>query len=121
MMGWFGAQRRLPTSPAIGEPADSIQIDIGLAERWGMRVERWVSRAAQHHWHHSIDLGHGVVTKGSKPPDLLAAEAEIIFDRVDIGGCSVLDVGAWNGFFSFEANPSFTVRRKKRIRSMGAP
>ena len=61
------------------------------------------SRVAQYHWHHSIDLGDGVVTKGAKPPHVINAEADVIFDRLDLAGRSVLDVGAWNGFFSFEA------------------
>ena len=58
--------------------------------------------AAQHRWHHSIDLG-GVVTKGDKPASLLQMEADAIFGRVELSGRSVLDVGAWNGYFSFEA------------------
>jgi tRNA (mo5U34)-methyltransferase len=66
-------------------------------------VKDLASRVAQYHWHHSIDLGHGVVTKGAKPPHVINAEADVIFDRLDLAGRSVLDVGAWNGFFSFEA------------------
>jgi tRNA (mo5U34)-methyltransferase len=54
-------------------------------------------------WHHSIDLGGGVVTAGNKSLSNCAGEANLIFDRVDLSGRTVLDVGAWNGFFSFEA------------------
>ncbi|MGO9683193.1 MAG: class I SAM-dependent methyltransferase [Beijerinckiaceae bacterium] len=54
-------------------------------------------------WHHSIDLGGGVVTAGSKSLSNCADEAGLIFDRVDLTGRAVLDVGAWNGYFSFEA------------------
>jgi tRNA (mo5U34)-methyltransferase len=54
-------------------------------------------------WHHSIDLGGGVVTAGIKSLANCAGEASLIFDRVDLNGRTVLDVGAWNGFFSFEA------------------
>ena len=54
-------------------------------------------------WHHSIDLGGGVVTAGSKSLSNCAGEASLIFDRVDLSGRTVLDIGAWNGFFSFEA------------------
>jgi len=54
-------------------------------------------------WHHSIDLGGGVVTTGNKSLSNCAAEASLIFDRVDLSGRTVLDVGAWSGFFSFEA------------------
>jgi tRNA (mo5U34)-methyltransferase len=54
-------------------------------------------------WHHSIDLGGGVVTAGNKSLSNCAGEASLILDRVDLSGRTVLDVGAWNGFFSFEA------------------
>jgi tRNA (mo5U34)-methyltransferase len=59
--------------------------------------------AAKHYWWHSIDLGQGVVTQGEKSLEICAAEARAHFDRVDLTGRSVIDVGAWNGFFSFEA------------------
>jgi tRNA (mo5U34)-methyltransferase len=61
------------------------------------------SRVAALPWHHSIDLGGGVVTSGGKSAALCKDEAALIFDRVDLSGRSVLDIGAWNGFFSFEA------------------
>jgi tRNA (mo5U34)-methyltransferase len=61
------------------------------------------SRVAALPWHHSIDLGGGVVTAGNKSAALCNDEAALIFDRVDLSGRSVLDIGAWNGFFSFEA------------------
>jgi tRNA (mo5U34)-methyltransferase len=54
-------------------------------------------------WFHSIDLGDGVVTPGDKSASTCSSEASRIFDRIDLKGRSVLDVGAWNGFFSFEA------------------
>jgi tRNA (mo5U34)-methyltransferase len=60
-------------------------------------------RVAALPWHHSIDLGGGVVTRGNKSAALCNDEAALIFDRVDLRGRSVLDIGAWNGFFSFEA------------------
>jgi tRNA (mo5U34)-methyltransferase len=61
------------------------------------------SRVSGLPWHHSIDLGGGVVTPGGKSAALCNDEAALIFDRVDLSGRSVLDIGAWNGFFSFEA------------------
>ena len=61
------------------------------------------SRIAEYQWFHSIDLGGGVVTPGGKSLAICNAEASLIFDRVDLTGCSVLDIGAWSGVFSFEA------------------
>lgn len=53
-------------------------------------------------WWHSIDFGHGVSTPGHKTADRLAAEvAEMRLP--ELKGRTVLDVGAWDGFFSFEA------------------
>jgi len=60
-------------------------------------------RVAGYTWHHSMDLGDGVVTPGGKSPAICKTEADVIFDRLDLRGRTVLDVGAWNGFFSFEA------------------
>ncbi len=53
-------------------------------------------------WFHSIDLGGGVVTAGQKSPQILAREVEGL-DLPDLRGKSVLDIGAWDGYFSFEA------------------
>lgn len=54
-------------------------------------------------WFHSIDLGNGIVTPGKKPPDIHRIEYAAIFDPVDVSGRSVIDIGAWNGAYSFEA------------------
>jgi len=61
------------------------------------------SRVQAFYWHHSIDLGAGVVTAGGKSLELCEREAALIFDRIDLKGRTVLDIGAWNGFFSFAA------------------
>ena len=54
-------------------------------------------------WWHSIDLGHGVVTNGVHP----AAELHENYARFglpdDLSGQRVLDIGCWDGFYSFEA------------------
>jgi tRNA (mo5U34)-methyltransferase len=51
-------------------------------------------------WYHSIDLGHGIVTPGMYSPGRIF-ERFGIPDRLD--GLSALDIGAYDGFFSFEA------------------
>jgi tRNA (mo5U34)-methyltransferase len=51
-------------------------------------------------WFHSIDLGDGVVTPGIDPS---AARLDKIHLPANLSGMTVLDVGAWDGFFSFEA------------------
>ena len=54
-------------------------------------------------WFHSLDLGDGHVTPGIKAPDQLAAEVASLNLPARLTGKSVLDIGAWDGFFSFEA------------------
>lgn len=51
-------------------------------------------------WFHSIDLG-GFTTPGHKSAEQLADEFEELC-LPDLAGKSVLDIGAWDGYFSFE-------------------
>lgn len=53
-------------------------------------------------WYHSIDLGGGVVTRGANTNETLKRIADRVFAS-GVAGKSVLDIGAWDGFFSFEA------------------
>jgi tRNA (mo5U34)-methyltransferase len=48
-------------------------------------------------WFHSIDLGNGVRTKGLSNVQLPAAQFP------DFSGRTVLDIGAWDGYYSFLA------------------
>jgi tRNA (mo5U34)-methyltransferase len=52
-------------------------------------------------WFHSIDLGGGVVTPGRE--GATAAKLRRLRFPESLVGRTVLDVGAWDGFFSFEA------------------
>lgn len=54
--------------------------------------------AAVPYWYHAIDLGNGVTTPGWAP---INADAYRVPERFD--GENVLDVGAWDGYWSFEA------------------
>jgi tRNA (mo5U34)-methyltransferase len=54
------------------------------------------ARAAALPWFHSIDLGHGIVTAGDAEPPVTE-----FFPEFD--GKSVLDIGAWDGYYSFLA------------------
>ncbi len=53
-------------------------------------------------WFHSMKLADGLVSNGTKSQEQLARESEAIFKYMPAGK-SVIDVGAWDGFFSFEA------------------
>jgi tRNA (mo5U34)-methyltransferase len=50
-------------------------------------------------WYHSIDLGGGVVTPGVDRSTRRLPRLEI---PEDLSGMRVLDIGAWDGFYSFE-------------------
>lgn len=58
------------------------------------------TRVSRIRWHHSIDLGSGIVTPGQ---DNSPRKLERLKLPLSFAGKSVLDVGAWDGFFSFEA------------------
>ena len=51
-------------------------------------------------WYHTIDLGSGVITPGV---DNTIDRIAMIGLPQDLRGLSVLDIGAWDGAFSFEA------------------
>jgi tRNA (mo5U34)-methyltransferase len=52
------------------------------------------------YWWHSIDLGHGVVTPGGTGDTSELLQRLALPD--DLTGKTVLDIGAWDGFYSFE-------------------
>jgi tRNA (mo5U34)-methyltransferase len=54
-------------------------------------------------WWHSIELDGGVVTPGKVPLYYLKRVLGHLKFPESFAGLSVLDIGAWDGFFSFEA------------------
>jgi tRNA (mo5U34)-methyltransferase len=58
------------------------------------------ARVAAIRWYHTIDLGGGVVTRGVDDTPVRLARLNL---PASLAGRTVLDVGAWDGFFSFEA------------------
>jgi len=66
------------------------------------RDEKQAAVAGVKYWFHSIDFGDGVVSPGTKSREQLRGELEGL-TLPDLSGKSVLDVGAWDGYFSFEA------------------
>jgi tRNA (mo5U34)-methyltransferase len=53
-------------------------------------------------WFHSFAFPDGERVNGIKPLESLQEEADLIFPT-PLAGKSVLDIGAWDGFFSFQA------------------
>jgi len=54
------------------------------------------------HWFHSIDLGQGVVTPGDKTSETLEEELAKL-QLPDLSGKTILDIGAWDGYYSWTA------------------
>ena len=57
------------------------------------------SRVGAIRWYHTIDLGGGIVTPGVDDSPVRLARAQL---PESLRGLTVLDIGAWDGFFSFE-------------------
>jgi tRNA (mo5U34)-methyltransferase len=53
-------------------------------------------------WYHSIELPDGNVIRGLMPPEYLHHRMRLMPIPADLGGKRVLDIGAWDGWFSFE-------------------
>lgn len=73
-------------------PAAAAAVDRG----------RLAARVAVVDWFHSFDFGGGVVATGHKERRILELEAAAAIPA-DIAGKRCLDIGAWDGFFSFQA------------------
>jgi tRNA (mo5U34)-methyltransferase len=65
-----------------------------------MNREALRQRVAAHRWFHRIDLGDGLITPGI---DDSAGKLARLRLPASLAGLTVLDVGAWDGYFSFAA------------------
>lgn len=63
-------------------------------------IEKVKAEIADVNWYHRIDLGDGIVTPGVDDTPNRMAPLEL---PSDLSGKSVLDIGAWDGVFTFEA------------------
>ncbi len=54
-------------------------------------------------WFHSFRLDNGELIEGDGKYDVLKTRADRLFQGGILKGKTVLDVGAWDGFFSFQA------------------
>lgn len=68
-----------------------------------MTKEEKIRMVQSRQWYHSIDLGDGLVTPGQRPLTALMQMLHQVGFPDSFEGLSVLDIGTWDGFFSFEA------------------
>jgi tRNA (mo5U34)-methyltransferase len=54
------------------------------------------------YWYHCLDFGNGVVTRGYSVTEW-GVSGDFVGLPASLAGKSVLDVGAWDGFYSFES------------------
>ncbi len=85
--------RRALGEPAVAAPAQVPAANAPLAPPDAQTGLQWFHS-------HAFPQGDGVT--GVKPLYCVQTEAEVVFKH-PVAGKSVLDVGAWDGFFSFEA------------------
>jgi len=65
-----------------------------------MNADELKEKVAAITWYHTIDLGNGVITPGEgDTPDRIPR----LGMPGDLSGLTVLDIGAWDGAYSFEA------------------
>lgn len=62
-----------------------------------IEAEELRARVESIFWYHTIDLGNGITTKGASENNVTLSELP------DFSGRSVLDIGAWDGYYSFLA------------------
>lgn len=65
-----------------------------------MRNPQLREKVSSLRWYHTLDLGGGIVTPGVDDTPLRLARLDL---PASLSGQTVLDIGAWDGFFSFEA------------------
>ena len=92
--GWAIAA---PPQVAAGlQPRDRAHVRPSTMDR-----DELQKRADALRWYDTIDLGQGVVTRGvDNTPERLAR----VHLPEDLSGKTVLDIGAWDGFFSSKPN-----------------
>ncbi len=93
-----GNGMRYPVMPAIAELAGAA---------FGQRLDptaraKKLARIRAVKWFHCMDFGDGLYTHDELSARQFANKSDIVF-KYSIAGKTVLDIGAWDGFFSFEA------------------
>jgi tRNA (mo5U34)-methyltransferase len=66
-----------------------------------------VRQIREHQWFHTMPLGDGLVTDGDSPERAIMSAPGTI---PDVRGKSVLDIGAWDGKYSFQAEAAGATR-----------
>lgn len=99
----FSAERIWCALPRLNCPSKKptlLEATLTDASYTKAELEQLVQSAG--FWWHSIDLGQGVVTPGRKSSPFLAKELAAL-KLPSLAGKTVLDIGAFSGYYSFAA------------------
>jgi tRNA (mo5U34)-methyltransferase len=90
-------RQRPASAPALDEP---FELDDGRLAELGFTRESLAEEIGRRSWFHSFDFGGGLGTPGRD----VTRRKLVALDLPDLRGRSVIDIGAYDGFFSFEAD-----------------
>ena len=74
------------------------EIDLNAAHS----LKDELAKLKKEEWHSPINLGHGVNTGNKSAQRRFARRLKLMQIPNDLTGKKVLDIGAWDGYFSFE-------------------
>jgi tRNA (mo5U34)-methyltransferase len=83
--------------------ATQIKDDLAMREAHEKVAGENTEELAKTGWWHSIDLGGGRITPGARKLDELQSHYDNFRLPDDLTGKRVLDIGCWDGFYSFAA------------------
>jgi tRNA (mo5U34)-methyltransferase len=99
--------RHRSSRQAVALPSGAFE--LSRLERYLVAVtpsSELIREIRERKWFHTIDLGDGLITGGNPPSEVLATPGAL----PDVQGRSVLDIGAWDGKYSFEAERAGAAR-----------
>ena len=79
--------------------------DTGASEKQQVTPESSLAErvaAVSDHFHSPMDFGDGIITKPKHVQRRFARRMRLLDLPADMTGMTVLDIGAWDGYFSFE-------------------
>lgn len=91
-------QTRSRLAAATTHSVQPFELDPRALERSGFDRTSLAREFARRDWFHKFDFGEGLTTPGRDPSPIKATALEL----PDLTGASVIDIGAYDGYFSFE-------------------
>ena len=91
------------TLVTLGKPLEEAAVRIAAGDRgFEKRIQQLADRVHHRFRYHSIQLPDGSVLPGLQPIEHLRRRLDLFGLPSDLRGRRVLDIGAWDGWFSFE-------------------